>query len=493
MLEIVGPPSDNPRMRRAWLPAVAILAALSGAAPQDKDPLKLYQAKLKRVWTDLADKHNANASFCESKKQNGWANAELERALGFDPDHQIVRRKLGYKKVNGQWVRDPDAKVKTTNDLKDEEQAAEVGRRYSKMLDEMGKSVALKYVDAAQFAERNQLAEQAAESWRLALAYDPNNKDARKKLGYTLEKGSSQWLTPATAELLKLMKSAAGAAPKGEASTEATEVQQRTGLGGQIRRSPHFVLESTTYDQNRLGALAQLAEGAVTLYQKLMELSGDEPLGSVKPNLVYYKIKPEHERLVEAYLDNPRMREDFKKGGGVHLGDVHEVWVLPRGERNINDWTVHAAVHSLVAAHAGGRRPWLQEGLCYVFTFMMLGTADNHCTSLQDTSVKGRQKDFKEGSKWRGMLKDMVVEMNDPEIQAVLKADIADLDGPKTLKAWSLVDYLIHDHMERFAQIVKKLRDEEKDGGPEKIFEQVLGWNAAELNERWRQYVRATY
>lgn len=476
--------------------SLMLALAIAIAPPQGdegKDPQEIYTSKLNKIWKELGTKHANNASFCESKKQNAWAFAEYSKAVDFDPDNSKARKELGFKKDGAEWVRDPDAKVKTTNEL-DEDDAFEVGIKLNDMQKKMGEGIAKKYADAAKFAEKHDaLADQAVECWRKALEYDPVNKDARKHYGFEQDKATGEWRTKKYTELVEAMKGAVGAAPGGAESSTATDNESKVGISVSKRVSDHFAVESSTYDQARLESLTKLSEATFAMYHKLMNLEKDANVfGPSKPAMIYYKVKAEHERFIDAYITEARQRDEFKKSPGAHLGDLHETTNTDQGEGVVNDFTVHSAAHSLVGHHTGGGRPWLQEGMAYVMTFMLVGTADNHCTGMQDTSVKGGSKNFKEGAKWRTNIRDMVMEKTDSDINAVFKADIAQLIGDKTVKGWSICDFLIHDHYDRFLEFIERLRKDPTDNG-EKALKETFDWTLEELDDRWRAYVRSTY
>ena len=472
---------------------ILMLVCAPAQGDEDKDPREIYRSKLDKIWKELGNKHSNNASYCEGKKQNAWAFAEYSKAVDFDPENAKARKELGFKKQGSDWVRDPDAKVKTTNDLV-EDDAFEVGIKLNDMQKKMGEGIAKKYADAAKFAEKHDtLAEQATECWRKALEYDPINKDARKHFAFEQDKASGEWRTAKYTELAKAMSEARGAASGGAESSTATDNESKVGVSVTKRVSDHFAVESSTYDQARLESLTKIAEATFAMYHRLMNLEKDaNVLGPSKPAMIYYKVKAEHERFIDAYISDARERDEFKKSPGAHLGDLHETTNTDQGEGVVDDFTVHSSAHSLVGHHTGGGRPWLSEGMSYVMTFMLLGTADNHCTGMQDTSIKGGSKNFKEGAKWRTNIRDMVMEKTDPDMNAVFKADIAQLSGAKTVKGWSICDYLIHDHYDRFLEFIDRLRKDGSDNG-EKALKEVFGWSLEELDDRWRAFVRSTY
>lgn len=479
-------------MKRTLMLAL-VLPILGFVQPRqdDKDPAEIYASKLNKIYKELGRKHAANGSYCASKKQHAWAHAEYQKSMNFDPDNPRTRKKLGFKKVEGEWVRNPDLKVETVNKL-DEDDAYDVGIKLNKKLTDMGVTIGRKYADAAKYAGKKDMPDKAKACWRLALEYDPNNKNARKHFGFEMDKESGEWRTPKYTEMFKAMREAVGKAGKGAETSAETDVSTKTGIKTAKRACDHFVLESSVYKQDRLTTLAQHAEAAFAMFHRLMSLDGESVLGPTKPLMVYYKVKAEHERFVDAYISDARANKEFKKSSGLHVGDIHQTYQTTRGEGVVNDFTIHSAMHSLMAHRTRGRRAWLQEGMAYIMTFAVLGTAANHCSSIGETAVKGRSKNFKDGSKWRSITRDMVTEMTDPDINSVLKAKMSELTGDKTIKAWSILDFMIHDHYDKFLELIERLSKDRTDEG-EKAIQEVFEWSLQDLDDRWRAYVRSTY
>ena len=480
-------------MKRTLMLALA-LPILGFVQPrQDKDPAEIYASKLNKIYKELGRKHASNAGYCASKKQHAWAHAEYQKSMNFNPDNRNTRKRLGFKKVDGEWTRNADLKVESVNKL-DEDDAYDVGIKLNKMLAKMGEGIGRKYVDAAKYAAKHDMADSAEDCWTLALEYDPNNKHARKHFGFELDKDSGEWRTEAYSKLFAEMRKLGETLPKkpiGAESTEQTDAESKTGIGCKKRATKHFLMASPHLGQERLGVLLHYAESAHTMYARLLEL-GDAEILRAQVGSILYKTKAHHDAFVDAYVSDERRKKFSKRSSGLIGVGRHEMYEGKRGEGGTNDHVVHSTTHSLVAYNVGGDRPWLREGMAYVISRAILDTALNHCTNMGETVAKGGNKNFKDAKKWKSITRDMVIEMTDPDINAVLKAKLPELTGDKTVKAWSILDFMIHDHYKKFREFIDRLGRDDNDNG-EKAVQEVFGWSAQDLDDRWRAYVRSTY
>jgi hypothetical protein len=85
-----------------------------------------------------------------------------------------------------------------------------------------------------------------------------------------------------------------------------------------------------------------------------------------------------------------------------------------------------------------------------------------------------------------------VKEGKDPDIAAVIKCtNFAELDGAETVKAWSIVDFLLTEHREKFIEFCQDLRGA-KDNGEESL-RKVWGWSLEDLDSRWRAFAKTAY
>lgn len=468
----------------------------------EKDPATLYAEKIAAIFKALGRKHADIGSMLSTKKQYQWSTREFEKSMEFDSDNPNVRQKLGYKKNGDTWEKDPNAKVKTTNEEDDEDKAAKIGIDYSKKLNELGESIGKMWADAAKFADAKgkeipELAEKAPEAWKNALMYDPNQADARKKFGFEKVKAANdaaqvKWETKAMQALLKEMRASVAAAAKGADSTDAMFCD-KVGVALKKRLDKHFIIGAPHLTPDRLGGLIQFAEATHTMYGKLFGIT-DKDIIPKPVHMVIYKDKSEHEKYCDVFEPDARQREFMKKCQGSVGVDAHEKYQGDTPDGVVDDGVIHSATHSCVGFHIGGGRSWVTEGLAYIMTRGIHGTADSHCTNVGETSVKGSHKSFKNAEKWRNSMREMVEEMTDPAIEAVMKAETADLTGDKTCKAWSILEFLMHDHNEKFIEFISELgRSAKDDKSGEEALKRVFDWTPKELEDRWRAYVRMTY
>ncbi len=134
---------------------------------------------------------------------------------------------------------------------------------------------------------------------------------------------------------------------------------------------------------------------------------------------------------------------------------------------------------------------WLTEGMAYCFTRLLLGTTTWGCVALGGTKTEGSM-DPQHSKNWFAILRTQVEAESDPEIRAVIQCTkYADLAGFRAVKAWSLIDFLLAEHREKFVAFCKDLKAAEDNG--ESSFQKVFGWSLDELNSRWREYARWAY
>ena len=104
----------------------------------------------------------------------------------------------------------------------------------------------------------------------------------------------------------------------------------------------------------------------------------------------------------------------------------------------------------------------------------------------------GGTKGSKDPKDWPYMMREFVKGGKDPDINGVIKCtNIAELDGPETIKAWSIVDFLLTEHREKFIEFCADLRTQ-TDTGTES-FKKVFGWSLEDLDAKWRAYAKSAY
>jgi hypothetical protein len=104
----------------------------------------------------------------------------------------------------------------------------------------------------------------------------------------------------------------------------------------------------------------------------------------------------------------------------------------------------------------------------------------------------GDQKDARKPENWPLIIRTLAREDRDPEIAAVIKcANHAEFSTQEAIKAWSLVDFLLQEHKDKFVEFCKDLRAQDDNG--EKSLHKVFGWTLEDLDDRWRAFVKIDY
>jgi hypothetical protein len=397
---------------------------------------------------------------------------------------------MGYKKTeDGKWEDDPTAKQEFGNKKKGED-AAKVQKGWNDKVETAGKDLSRQWSDLALWCKKNTLEKESADAFRKALEYDPGNATARKELGYEKVGKSGVWISKFERELRKEMKDGIAKAPQGTDSTAESDVEKALGVKTKKRESGHFVIESPHMSGPDMISIMQHVEHAYAMYHKIF---GQEDLfGGRKMTHVILKDKPQHERYIDAFRKGSAAEIDLSKKSTGSMG-------FPRSEQNqetrpiesVRDMAVHSTIQMLSNLYTKGEHHWLHEGTSYHFTRLMLDTAATYCVDLAGTSPANRGKDYKDPDDWPIVCKVWVRENKDPDMLAILKCtNVQELDGAETVKAWSLIEFLITEHRERFIKLCSALGS---GTDVEKAFKEVFEWSVEDLDRRWKTYVKASY
>ncbi len=455
-------------------------------------PAEEYKARHEKLLKNTAAKHYAIGDYLATAQMHAWARTEFRRVIDdLDPDHEGARKRLGYRKNDqGQWEDDPNAKQDVGNRKKGED-AAKVQKSWNERVEQAGKDLSRQWSDLALWCKKNVLQKEADGAFRKALEYDPGNATARKELGYEKLGKSGVWISKFERELRKEMKDGIAKAPQGTASSAASELEPALGIKLKRREAGHIVLESPHLSDADLVSLVQHCEHAYAMYHKIF---GQEDLfGGLKMTHVILKDKVQHERYIDAFQKgrSPQEIELSKKATGSMGFPRSEQYQDTRPIESIQDMAVHSTVQMLSNLLARGEHHWLHEGTSYHFTRLMKDTAATYCVDLAGTSPQNRGKNYQDPDDWPVVCKVWVREDKDPEMLAILKCtNVQELDGAETVKAWSLVEFLITEHRDKFIEVCKALG---QGADVEKAFKQVFDWSVETLDRRWKAYVKASY
>jgi tetratricopeptide (TPR) repeat protein len=462
---------------------IPLLLAAQGSPEEE------YKAKLAQISKTCASKHYSLGEYLTAAQMHLWAREQYNKVIEFDPEHEGARKKLGYKKGENGWENDPTAKI-DANKKKDAE-ADKVRKSFVEKLESSGKDVSRLWSDLALFCRKSNMAKESTEAFRKAVEYDPGNAAARKELGYEKD-AKGVWISRAERELRKEMKDGIGKEPTGAATLEQTEVEKSLGLAHTKRESAHFIIESPHLKDPQLADLLQHAEHAFAMYHKIVG-EADDLFQGTKMDLVVLKDKSQHLRYIDAFhRGSPAEKELARKSSGSGGFPRIEVYQDTAPISLLEDWVIHFTAQDLTRFFTGGSHLWLEEGTAYHFTRLMKDSAAFTCVDLAGTSPgAGEGKNLQDPANWQVILKVWIREGKDPNIDKVLKCtSLADFSGPDSIKAWSLVEFLLSEHHAKFLELCRVL----KSGvNIEEGLKSAWAWTTGDLDQHWRHYVRSSY
>lgn len=464
--------------------AVVFLLLAQGA------PSEEYAARLAKIHKSAAEKHFSVGDYLSTALMHRLAREQFYKAIELDPDHPGARRKLGFKKGESGWETDPAAKMELAN-KKQGADAEKIQKAVNEKLEQAGRDLAKQYVDLGAWCKKNQLEKESTDAYKKALEYDPLLATARKELGFEKD-AKGNWLSKVEKELRREMKDGLPKAPAGAPFAGEGQTRTEEGLGQSHKKqeSAHFLFEAPHLTEKQLGVLVQHAEHAYAMFHKIFQQT--ELFGSQKMNFVILKDKASHERYVETFDKRDKAHRDLaKKSKGTGGFPIAEWWEEKFPDPGLEDMTVHRTAQTLSDMLVGGKHHWIFEGVAYSFTRLIKETAATYCVDLAGTTPGSGGKNYQDPNNWPLVCKVWIRDGKDPDINAVVKCvNIAELDGAETVKAWSLLDFLLAEHRERFIEVCKLLR-----GGAEieEALKTVFTWTIADLDTRWKAYVKATY
>jgi hypothetical protein len=467
-----------------------MIAILGGLLLLQAPAEEEYKTKLSGIAKSAAAKHYGLGGYLSTSQMHLWAREQYYKTIEYDPDHEGARKKLGFKKAEaGGWENDPAARQDFGNKKKGEE-ADRVRKSFGEKLDAAGKDLGRQWADLALWCKKNMLEKESTDAFRKALEYDPANVTSRKELGYE-KTAKGAWISKAERELRRDMKDGIPKASGGQVSQEETDAEKGVGQKHRKRASEHFVVESPHLPDPMVGSLTQHAEHAYAIFHKIMGV--EDTFGGRKMHHIILKDKTQHERYVNAFYKgaSPAHLKLAMESSGLMGFPRSEHWDTDNSPETNEDMVVHSTIQILMQMIARGEHHWLYEGMAYHFTRLMNDTAACRCVDLAGTSPENKGKNYSDPADWPIVCKVWVRENKDPDINAVLKAtNVQELDGAETVKGWSIVEFLIAEHREKFVEFCKAL-----GGGKdaEAALKEVWGWTPGDLDMRWKAYVKMAY
>ncbi|HEU4338729.1 MAG TPA: hypothetical protein VFS19_01560, partial [Planctomycetota bacterium] len=236
-------------------------------------------------------------------------------------------------------------------------------------------------------------------------------------------------------------------------------------------------------EQNKHG------EFVYDLFHKYFELKED--LWSQPMNVIVVRGREEHETYIGKYHQGDQASKDHAKKLGGWGGYPRQEMILDKRE-HIKDYLTHFTAQSLIDHVVGGRRLWIEEGMAFHFAVLLEAKDGWYCTNIGGTGAGETARDYTKQDDWPIIIRTLVSEGKDSSILEVFKCrDFAQMSGAKSLKAWSMVEFMMVEHRQRFMEFLSKIRGQ-KEEDDEKELQAVFGWTLDDFDMRWKAYVRAS-
>lgn len=474
-------------MRILSVVAVA-LAALPAFAEAPPDPKAEWPKKLETLNQLAAREHAAVGKFATSKKLHNEAFPEYERAAELDPQNADAQKGLGRKLEDGAWVADP----KTPPKKGAEAAAADV----PKILDDIASKrrdlatkLAKAFTTLAEWADKNGLKPEGAGLWRQVLdRYDPVSEKAHVALGYV--KDGTVWVPPGDAAKREDAAKKLKDADKGEIVKDRSEVENALGVSHAKRRSTHFFVEGPWGDA-QVAEMVQISETARALFLEMFDEKPDAFAEEI--HAIVFKDRDTYGRYVTADSHVPdRDKKAYIAAAGYPVLNPpgYAVWIGARDWDYTRDVVAHMTVHILFCEYFN-KFPvpaWLYEGLSYRVTDRLFKSAKIYCSGF--STGAGGDRNFEDVRDWKPEMKRLERDRQDPDLPELFASDLAGMNMRRSMKAWSVVDWMVEERKKEFIAFIAELRSKPPDEAAQAAFGvRTLG----ELDSIWEKYVREKY
>jgi len=476
-------------MKVRFLFAAIAALLLAGAARAEDAEEAEYQRRWKAAANTVARAQRLCARWCNDNRLYAAAWAEWTESLDFEPDHEDARKALGFAKKDGAWVFNPDAGMLRENRGTPKEIDAALDS-YRRRREGIEATAGRELVPLAEWTAKHGYEARAKRIWSLVHRYDPENEDACKAMGWSEWKG--RWFAPREAAARKAAAKLMEEADGGKADTKPSDIQKATGFRLARRVSAHFAFEGRP-SQEELAPMLRAAEAARALFVETFRLDATQEPATVTG--VFLTSNLDHKLFLEkcSPLDEEERKTIEKLGGWASFKPdlIFELWTNGSFPEYHREAGVHILVHLLFQMHTRIKMPpgWIQEGLGFWFTDLLTGTAMARCTDLRSNAMEDDRA--LSTLTWRRMVRQRLREGTDPSIRRVLNARYDDLDLPKMVKAWSLVDFMLAKKRDGFFAYVKRLG--EGDSGTDALAESLEMESVDDLQRGWEEYVDENY
>ncbi len=414
--------------------------------------------EFKDLW-EAVDRNDSRAlielaEWCDENRLNRESRKVYREVLNVDEDNEAAREELGYVRVDDKWV--------TKRDL------AETDRKQKE-------------------EERKRQAKERAAASGSGAKKKTSRSDANDPMAGIGDVSGD------VAPFLEPIKTNQAAD-----ETVAQELEDFFGARFSVATSEHFSLRC----QLPMAEVLKHIELAERLYVQCNKLFALDPAfrhwqGTFL--MFHVKQKGTYVDLID-WMDKNKVTdwdaEDkrfFKDGGGMIVPNkplaAREEGETPY-ERAVAHWVGQAYI---VWRSAGVAPPWLSEGFAAYTSVTEFGANSVYCSTntkyANDIEVADKNSD----GAYQLVCFDIIDGALDdahPFAELVSKS-LNQLDFADLAKSWSLVDFLMREHNEKFRTFIADLR--KYQGSSEETLRQVFGWTGEDIDKHWKEYVLANY
>lgn len=426
------------------------------AVESGKTSAELFKDKWEEVDRTDAEALLELAQWCDENKLSREAKKVYREIVEkVDPDHEAANRALGNVNVDGQWKTkaEVDAEKKAKAEAEKKAKADKAKADKNKKTTSKSKGSKAKFEGGLEFPpEIDDFVKEGAE-----------RAEEDSKVKNDLEGHFGQKFSAASSKSFQF----AVQMPPEEADFHV------------------YVAEKSLFDANAMFDLppgTQAWQGRFMIFHAKQKGTYTDMVDWLDKNVA--EIKPETKKF-------------FKDGGGLSTMTqkgplcAHYETNVPL-KNAIPQWIGNFYV---TAVSRGGAREWLQQGFGMYLAIHQFGVS--LLTFVTETKYENTVEiaDKNSDSAYRLICWDIVngkfAEDGESKAWSELRTkDLNSLDYADLAKCWSLVDFFMTEHREKFQEYVRKCggyKDEEE------ALRAVFGWDGAALDDAWAEFVKTNY
>jgi tetratricopeptide (TPR) repeat protein len=474
----------------ARLCAAALVVALAAAAPAEESAAERYfNQRLSKVEKQAAARLWEAAEKARGVSLFRFAREEARRVLELDPDNLKARTFLGYIRRGESWEIDLSQSGKLPTDnretptgprLTDSEPAwralaAKADLDVAAMFAAFGDECAAKGYRA-----------QAESAYARALAIDPTSATARRGLGH-VKLAEGLWIQP---DAHRAFEAARTVRPVDGGSRWDDLFGEKFNKA----ESKHFHVESP-HSPERVASYLDSCERAYAAYHADLGLDAFTDAFEKRRVFCVLENDAQWDRWVNRIVSSAR--QGFYRALQCHLARDRGACAVRNFEgmtaEQRHDRLMHESVHWLNYAHFElPEGVWVDDALAYRYPILLKGTTYAVCLAprKEDYAKTEPPRDWTNPAGWKALLKDMVAKGDDAALRMIVAKSAFDLPIVASIKAWSVVDYLLARDRAGFVAMCYEMKDS-RDFVT--LLETRFGKAVETIDDDWRKWVLSTF